>query len=277
MKIALTGASGLVGRFLHAGLRKAGHQVVTLGRSGADIAFDLASAPPRLTGIDALVHAGFAHILGRYRGGEGDDPEGFKRLNLDGSLRLFESAASDGVTRLAFLSTRAVYGAYPPGTTLTEDLPPRPDTLYAEVKHRVEAALPRLAPHTLTLRPTGVYGPGPAHKWQQLFQDFIAGRPVAPRVATEIHGADLAGALTLALPREGAQLYNVSDLILDRHDLLEKVAALAGCTHPPPPRAEASTVSAMDCARLKGIGWRPGGWPLLRSALPEMLRPTVAI
>lgn len=277
MKIALTGASGLVGRFLHAGLRKAGHQVVTLGRSGADIPFDLASAPPHLTGIDALVHAGFAHIPGRYRGGEGNDPEGFKRLNIDGSLQLFENAARDGVTRLAFLSTRAVYGAYPHGTTLTEDLPPRPDTLYGEVKHRVEAALPRIAPNTLILRPTGVYGPGPAHKWQSLFQDFLAGRPVTPRVATEIHGADLASALTLALPRDGTQLYNVSDLILDRHELLKEVARLTSCPHPLPAHADASTVSAMGCDRLEALGWHPGGWSMLRIALPRMLPPAVSI
>jgi UDP-glucose 4-epimerase len=43
-------------------------------------------------GTDAVVHAAFDHLPGRYRGGEGDDPARFRRINLDGSVRLFESA-----------------------------------------------------------------------------------------------------------------------------------------------------------------------------------------
>ena len=48
---------------------------------------------PDLAGIGAVVHCAFAHVPGRYRGGEGDDPEGFRRANLDGSLALIRAAA----------------------------------------------------------------------------------------------------------------------------------------------------------------------------------------
>lgn len=271
MKIALTGASGLVGRFLLAGLRAAGHQVVTLGRRGADITFDLAGPPPDLSGADALVHAGLAHLPGKYRGGEGDDPERFTRLNRDGSLRLMTAAARAGVPRLAFLSTRAVYGAYPPGTALTEDLTPKPDTLYGAVKLSVEQELPALAPHTISLRATGVYGAGPDHKWSGLFRDYLRGAPVTPRVATEVHGHDLCTALVCALDAPGHHLLNVSDLLLDRHDLLAEVARLTDCPHPLPRRADAAQVSAMTCDRLRALGWRPGGTALLHRSLPAML------
>ena len=62
MRIALTGASGLVGRFLLCAFRAEGHQVETLPgwRLGQ---------PAPLDGCEALVHAGFAHVPGRYRGG----------------------------------------------------------------------------------------------------------------------------------------------------------------------------------------------------------------
>lgn len=267
MKIALTGASGLVGRFIAQGVRQAGHTVTPLTRPG----FDLGAPPPPLAGHDALIHAGFAHVPGKYRGGEGDDPETFRRLNVDGTLRLLARARADGVAHLVFLSSRAVYGAYPPGTTLHEDLPPRPDTLYGEVKRVIEQALPDFAPHTASLRATGVYGPGAGHKWGGLFADFLRGVPIAPRVATEVHGADLAQAAMLALRAGGHRVLNVSDLVLDRHDLLAEVAQRTGCAHPLPPRAGADTLSAMDCTRLRGLGWQPGGWPLLRRALDAML------
>ena len=90
MKIALTGASGQVGRFVAAALAAAGHELNALPgwRLGQ---------PAPLEGCDGLVHAGFAHAPGLYRGGEGDDPKGFAEANLAGSLRLFDEARAAGL------------------------------------------------------------------------------------------------------------------------------------------------------------------------------------
>ncbi len=245
MRVAITGGTGLVGRFIVDAAWAAGHEV-TLPRFRLGDAVTLDH--------DALIHCAFAHAPGKYRGGEGDDPDGFRRANVDGSLRLFDGFRG----RIVFLSTRAVYGDYPAGTTLREDMPLRPDTLYGQVKAEVE-------PHaTVSLRATGVYGEGAGHKWETLLADHLAGRPIAPRVATEVHGADLAQAAMIVLERgEGA--YNVSDLLLDRHDLL---AELGGT---PPKRSDAK-VSEMDCTRLRDLGWQPGGWERLRASLPQMLQ-----
>ncbi|MDP3342565.1 NAD(P)-dependent oxidoreductase [Frigidibacter sp.] len=280
MKIALTGGTGLVGRFLAEAARAAGHEVTLLSRTPqpGGMRYDLTGSAPNLSGHDALIHAAFQHAPGRYRGGEGTDPEGFLAANRDGSLRLFAAAREAGVARALFLSTRAVYGDHPAGTVLTEDLELRPDTLYGQMKADVEQGLAALSsPSFLTasLRATGVYGPGPNHKWTDLFKDFRAGRTITPRVATEVHGDDLAAAALLLLdaPAEAlaSHAFNVSDLTLDLHDLLAEVARLTGCTAPLPPRADAGQVSAMDCTRLRDLGWQPGGWPLLRGSLPSML------
>lgn len=277
MKIALTGGTGLVGRFIADAARAAGHQVTLLSRTPppGGLRYDLAGEVPDLAGHDALIHAAFQHEPGRYRGGEGTDPAGFLAANRDGSLRLFAAARQAGVARALFLSTRAVYGDHPAGTVLTEDLELRPETLYGQMKADVEQGLAALSSpnfSTASLRATGVYGPGPNHKWTNLFQDFRAGRHIAPRVATEVHGADLAAAALLLLEAPASGLaFNVSDLTLDLHDLLAEVARLTGCTWPLPPRADAARVSAMDCTRLRALGWRPGGWPLLRASLPAML------
>ena len=280
MKIALTGGTGLVGRFIVDAARAAGHQVTLLSRTPppGGLRYDLTGPVPNLSGHDSLIHAAFQHAPGRYRGGEGTDPEGFLAANRAGSLRLFAAAREAGVARALFLSTRAVYGDHPAGTVLTEDLELRPDTLYGQMKTDVEQGLAALSSpgfSTASLRATGVYGPGPNHKWTNLFADFHAARPVAPRVATEVHGDDLAAAALLLLNAPAQALaphtFNVSDLTLDLHDLLAEVARLTGCTAPLPPRADAAKVSVMDCTRLRALGWQPGGWPLLRASLPAML------
>lgn len=268
MRIALTGATGIVGGFLATAARAAGHDLNPLP------GFRLGETPD-LAGHDALIHAAFAHAPGRYRGGEGDDPDRFRRLNLDGTLRLFDAAHRAGVSRVVFLSSRAVHDGHPPGTPLPDDLPPAPTTLYGEVKAQAEAALAALPLHGVSLRATGVYGPGRANKWRGLFADFLSGQPTLPRVATEVHGDDLADAALLALLPEAPPVLNVSDLVLDHHDLLAEVAALTGCPHPLPDRADPAALRRPDCAGLAGLGWRPGGMDLLRMTLPSLLDPRV--
>lgn len=267
MRIAVTGASGIVGGHLVRVARAAGHTVDTLPgwRLGQ---------PARLEGCEALVHAAFAHAPGRYRGGEGDDPDGFVAANLDGSVALFQAARAQGVARAVFLSSRAVYDGLPAGTPLPDGTPPQPSSLYGRVKAEAEAALSALSGPGFVgaaIRATGVYGPGQANKWRGLIFDYLAGRAVAPRVATELHGDDLGAAVLALLSGGQGGAFNASDLLLDRHDLLGMVAALTGCSHPLPPRADAGAVSVMECARLHALGWQPGGLARLRAALPVMV------
>ncbi len=119
MKIAVTGGAGLVGRFFVEDALAHGDTPEVLSRHAPpDGAFSapVAHRPfalgdrPALSGVDVLIHCAFSHVPGRYRGGEGDDPDGFVRANLDGTVALFEAASASGVPCLVFLSTRAVYG-----------------------------------------------------------------------------------------------------------------------------------------------------------------------
>lgn len=278
MKVLVSGGTGYVGRFIVEDLLAAGHGVVLFGRRAPEAgffsgptAFVAGNLDPgrdqdaAFTGVDAFVHAAFDHLPGKYRGGEGDDPETFRHRNLDGTVALFRQAKASGVRRVVFLSSRAVYGRQPPGAALTEATEPRPDTLYGQVKLAAERELAQMAGDGFTgvsLRVTGVYGvtgTGRAEKWRDLIHDFVVGKPVTPRVATEVHGRDVAAAVRLALEREAIEVLNVSDLVVDRRDICAIVNEVAQTDHPLPSPGDVGALNVMDCARLRALGWRPGG------------------
>ncbi|WP_375258146.1 NAD-dependent epimerase/dehydratase family protein [Citreimonas sp.] len=278
--VGVTGATGQVGHWIATHLLDRGYGVVTLGRAPSRLpaphrAYALGDPAPDLSGIDALVHAAFSHVPGRYRGGEGDDPDGFLRLNRDGTLRLFDAARAQGVARVLFLSSRAVYGGWPPGTPLDEALPPRPDTLYGDAKFEAEQALAALdGVEGTSLRATGIYGPpipGLPHKWDALLDAFHEGAPIAPRAGTELHADDLAAAVALLLGLPADRLPEtvcLSDILLDRRALLTRYAAITGLDGVLPEAAE-TIPNAMRTDRIEALGWRPRGWsgldPVLRA------------
>ncbi|MBO6919650.1 MAG: NAD(P)-dependent oxidoreductase [Rhizobiaceae bacterium] len=289
-RIIVSGASGYVGRFIVEGLLEAGHQVLILGRKAPrpdffskPVLFQSMSLsqtdydPSVFSGCDGFVHAAFHHVPGKYRGGEGDDPDAFMHLNHDGSMQLFNAVKAACVPRAIFLSSRAVYGTQEPGVNLHETQEPKPDTLYGEVKLRTERALEDLAGENflpIILRATGVYGPAKRplkHKWTELFHDFDNGKEIAPRVGTEVYGEDLANAVGLLLDasaddirraasEEIAPIFNVSDILLDRRELWETYADVKQLSKDYlPVRANADHYNAMDCTRLKSLGWKPRG------------------
>jgi UDP-glucose 4-epimerase len=262
MHVLVTGGTGTLGRFVVPALAAAGHRVTLLGRGPDAHAWDLADPAPRLPPADALVHLALAHVPGAYRGGEGADPAGFRRLNRDGTLRLFDAA---GPARIVFLSSRAVYGDHRRGETLRETDLPAPDSLYGTIKLEAERAL---GPRGAAIRATGVYG---GDKWRPLIAAYLRGETIPPRAATELHGADLAAAVLRLLAVRDAGPFNASDLLLDRHDLLARVQSLTGCPHPPPPRAEGPPPGVMACDRLRALGWRPGGTARLDAWLAEKI------
>lgn len=294
MTVLVTGATGHVGRFIVECLIDSGTPVVAAARTPPPAGLFSAPVPFRpmtldpntigpdlFDGITAVVHAAFSHVRGRYRGGEGDDPAGFLRANREASVALFDAAKAAGAQRAVFLSSRAVYGRQAAGAALVETMPCRPDTLYGEAKLAVEDALAARACRrfaAVSLRVTGVYGPaGPGrdHKWATLFDDFLAGRPLAPRAGTEVHGGDVAEAVRLMIRAEPADItgrvFNVSDLLLDRHDLLAMVGRATGCHHKAPPPADCTAYNIMDTTRLARLGWRPGGLALLERTVYEMV------
>ena len=282
MKVLVSGGSGLVGRYIVNGLQEAGYDVVVGGRTPAPPGWfarpadfiPLALDPDKdqcsaFRDVDAFVHAAFTHLPGKYRGGEGEDPARFRRLNLDGTVRFFEEAKAAGVGRAVFLSSRAVYDGLPSGAPLLEDTALQPGSLYGEIKLAAERALAELADPsfvTASLRLTGVYGNLRPNKWDGFFADYLAGRPIASRAGTEVHGSDVASAVQLMLEAEPAQVerqsFNVSDIMVNTIDLLPGAP-----THP---GAAGQSARSMHTARISSLGWASGGYPLLEKTLREL-------
>ncbi|CAN7243679.1 NAD(P)-dependent oxidoreductase [Pararhizobium sp. LjRoot235] len=292
-RVLVSGGTGYAGRFIVEHLLERGYKVTVGGRTAPEPCFfskDVAFVPllldPEADQIEAFdnvyyfVHAAFEHLPGRYRGGEGDDPDGFRRANLDGTVRLFESARDAGVRRCVFLSSRAAYGPQAAGALLEEGMLARPDTLYGEIKLQAERSLLSLCGHdfvTASLRATGIYGPagpGRTHKWASLFEDYLSGRIVPPRIGTEVHGEDVAKAVRLMLEVDTVRInggtFNVSDILTGNREILSILQRVTHCPHPLPEQADASGYNPMGCCKIQSLGWRPGGRYLLRRTVEQL-------
>ncbi|MCL6710066.1 NAD(P)-dependent oxidoreductase [Pseudomonas sp. R2.Fl] len=290
MKILVSGGTGFVGRYVVEGLLDAGHQVVVAARHPVaeqmfsrpvgHVRFSLDPDADQSHVFDDayhFVHAAFDHLPGRYRGGEGDDPQGFRRRNLDGSVRLFEAARRAGVRRCVFLSSRAVYDGLAAGSALTEDMPLSPSSLYGEVKLRAEQVLADLSGPGfagISLRATGVYGDLRPNKWDGLFADYLAGRPVESRAGSEVHGRDLAEAVRLVLEADTTKVsgkaFNLSDIVTDTREILSLLRQATGADHPPPEPADRTAVAEMATKRIRALGWKPGGRTLLEETVRRL-------
>lgn len=172
--VAVTGASGFVGRALVAQLVALSRfEVLALTRqapanpvTGAKylLSGDLTSQTqwqPELAGIYVLVHtAARAHMLND----RATDPLAeFRRVNVDGTLNLARQAVAAGVKRFVFVSSVGVNGVQSaPGKAFSEADQPIPHNAYALSKWEAEQGLLRIAEETklevVIIRPPLVYG-----------------------------------------------------------------------------------------------------------------------
>lgn len=292
--VAVTGATGYVGRFVVAELQNHGVRVRALSRPGSDragfaapitwIDGDLSSHEALValvSGVDAVVHLAYAHVPGKFRGGEGDDLAGWLDTNVNGSLRLLLAARDAGVKRFVFLSSRAVFSRTEPGRVLDETHPISPDTHYGAYKAAVEAFLRSFTQvegmTCYTVRATGVYGvthPVTASKWWPLVCAVLRGEPItSTRGGTEVYGGDVARVIweLLARPPQPFDTVHLSDLYVTHRDIVERVLQIANIPGSLPPQPDSSPENVLVSRYLAELGIILGGLPALEHTLTLMV------
>jgi nucleoside-diphosphate-sugar epimerase len=189
LKVAVTGASGFIGRHVVADLESRGVEVAIVRRP-----FERDALARTLRGAQAVVHlAGVVSAIRR---------QDYFTANVEGTRAVAEAARAAGV-RMVHISSLAAGGPAPASAPRSEDDAPSPITPYGRSKLESERVLASLnGLRWIVLRPGVVYGPRDRALYP-LFQ--MAGRGFLPLVGrtdaayTLIHVSDAVRAIAAAI------------------------------------------------------------------------------
>lgn len=299
MRIAITGATGFLGRYLVHHLAAAGHRLRCWYRPESDRSGfaavadavewlpgtlgDGAAARGLVAGADAVVHAAVQWEGPRSRGRRTHGDDGvFLGVNLTGSLQLFREAHEAGVPRFVFISTCAVHEVILDDRPLDETHPLWPTSPYGAHKSALEAFV-----HSYglgkgwaicALRPTGIYGlahPPSASRWYDLVGRVLRGERIeSPKGGKEVHAADVARAVELLLHADAArvagQSFNCYDRYISEQEVARLVAEQAGV---PAHVADMNRgpKHQIETAKIRSLGMTFGGEKLLRRTVNELI------
>ena len=296
MKVAVTGATGFIGRYIVKHLADQGHECRCWYRPAGDrggfedlndhvewVAGELADGNESsfVDGCDAVVHAALHHPGGGFRGGEGDLIE-FVEKNVMGTLRLIESARAAGVGRFVFISTCAVHEKILDDRPLDEAHPLWATSHYGAHKAAIEKFVHSYG-HGLgypicALRPTGVYGvmrPVEQSKWFELVRAIVRGDDVdCQRGGKEVHAADVARAAGLLLKADEnaicGEAFNCYDRYISEYDVAMLAKQLSGSSsrilgEQTQPKHQIVT------DKLRAVGMEFGGDALFEKTIGELV------
>lgn len=194
MKVMVTGSTGFVGAAVVKSLtEKAGIEVLCAVRDSNLAATNNATSAlircidgeqdwtKILDRVDSIVHcAALVHVMNE----QSPDPlTSYRRINVDGTLRLAKQAAQLGVRRFVFISSIKVCGEITGlGKPFTAQQTPAPIDAYGVSKWEAEQQLRAIAVETgmevVIIRPVLVYGPGVKANFQNMIKWLHKGVPL---------------------------------------------------------------------------------------------------
>jgi len=225
MKILITGGAGFIGSHTARELLATGHTIsifdsfVSSSRDTVvegvqtiegDIR-DKDSVQKAMAGIEGVVHlAALVSVPLSIK-----DPELTQAVNVEGTKNIIDAARENGVQRIVYASSAAVYGN-DPSVPKREDSPIQPESPYASSKVENERLANSAGLSAMGLRFFNVYGPGQtgSHPYASVIPRWMealtAGKPITlygdgTQTRDFVHVRDVALALRLALtsPTEG--------------------------------------------------------------------------
>ena len=279
MKVAITGASGLLGGNLAAELIAAGHEVVAIRRAGSKVAHldDLAIAwrDAGLGSIDALA-AAFAgcaavfHCAAAVSVVREVTPE-MTAANVTGTANVIAAVARAGVARLVHTSSVVAVGLSTDGRPVDETAPWNFDELgfvdaYAITKHRAEE-LVRAAPiDAVIVNPVIMFGPRDAKPSSgKLIVDIVKRRVpgTTPGYNNFVDVRDVARGMIAAWQRgRRGERYLLTGHDMTFADAFRTIARVAGVA---PPRFAVPRPAAWLVGKWGDLVEKRGGEPLVNS------------
>ncbi len=299
MNIAVTGATGFLGRYIVQHLASLGHRCRCWHRAGSDRSgFDEAAdaiewvsgsldQPDTFReycrGLDAVVHSALYRPAGMgFRAAGEAEFSDFVRINLLGSLSLMHAAREADVPRFVFISTCAVHDEILQDRALDEAHPLWSKTHYGAHKAAIEKFVHSFGLGegwpVCSLRPTGIYGlahPAAHSRWFGIVQRVCEGRSFRGELGgKEVHAADVARAVAVLLDADEeairGQAFNCYDIYIAEKTVAELARRISGSdteilgtTRTPK--------NQIDTSKIRKLGMTFGGEPLLERTIEQLV------
>lgn len=295
--IALTGATGFLGRRILHYLAAAGHEVRCWKRPTSNLAavsdipgaiewIDGALTEPTsiaklVDGARVVVHAALARS-GGFRDAGKSDLVAFVEQNVVGSLRLMDAAHRAGVERFVFISTCAVHEVILADRPLDETHPTWSTSHYGAHKAAIEAFVASFGHGQgwpiCSLRPCGIYGmafPAEESDYYDLVGEVLAGRPVkSDKGGKVVHVDDVAAAVGVLLKADAktiaGQAYNCCDRYVSEAQVATIAKELTGGTSTIE-TANKGPKNVIVTKKLEALGMKFGGEARLRETVSELI------
>ena len=293
MKVAITGASGFLGRFIAHHLSATSHECRGLIRADSPHAAtkpsiewvtgslgDPSAVRALVDGVDAVVHAAYQTSGAGFQD-PAADVVALVEQNLLATIRLIEASKIAQVGRIVVITSGAVHDIILQDRPLDEAHPLWPKTHYGATKAAIEAFVSSYghgAGLTIAaLRPTSIYGlaePLAASRYHDLIAAVVRGDHVTcSKGGKQVHAHDVARATALLLTAEriAGQVYDCTDMFVAERDVATLARSIAGASGTIDGEAPTAR-NPIECAKLKQLGMTFGGEPLLRATITQMVQ-----